>query len=60
MKRGDLSIIVAMIALLFALFSVILMFLDTRTLSADLVAFFIFISIALMAMYSMSKQSLKR
>jgi hypothetical protein len=57
MKRRNLSIIVAMIALSFALLSFILMLI--RTLPADLVVFFISITIALIAMYIMEKQSLK-
>lgn len=60
MKRRNLSIIVAMMALLFALFSVILMFIDGRTLPRDLIAFFISMAIALVAMYIMEKQSLQR
>jgi hypothetical protein len=58
MKRRNLSIIVAMIALSFALLSFILMLI--RTLPADLVVFFISITIALIAMYIMEKQSLQR
>jgi hypothetical protein len=57
MKRRNLSIIVAMIALSFALLSFILMLI--RTLPADLVVFFISITIALIAMYIMNKQSLQ-
>jgi putative flippase GtrA len=60
MKRKDLSIIVAMMALLFALFSIILMLIDGRTLPRDLIAFFISMGIALIAMYIMEKQSLQR
>jgi hypothetical protein len=58
MKRKNLSIIVAMMALLFALLSFVLMLI--RTLPADLVVFFISITIALIAMYIMEKQSLQR
>ncbi len=58
MKRRNLSIIVAMIALSFALLSFVLMLI--RTLPADLVVFFISITIALIAMHIMEKQSLQR